>query len=137
MNKSSRGVVVTAEFEGMRPWEPSSEIIECSDTVLGNVDMHNDCDFEEAVASIRDNGLTLSLYFAKIEGSSKERFALRFHGVQRLSLASREVELSEDRNVFHAIDYVEKSNAEPEFSVDTEMLTLSFRCQKVQFEAVV
>jgi len=120
----------------MRPWNPSSEIIECFDTVLGDVDLHNECDFKKVVASIADDGLTISLHFAKIGGALGEEFALRFTGVRELALSSREAEVPDDRNVFHALDYVESENADSEFLIETEMLGISFRCQRVQFEMV-
>ncbi|MGB3442078.1 MAG: hypothetical protein WBA97_25305 [Actinophytocola sp.] len=127
---------MATEFEGMRAWRPASEIIECLDTALGTVDMHNDYDFREVTVSPGKSGLTVGLRFTKTEGSPAERFTLTFHRVQGLELTSKEAGFSEDRNVFHAIEYAESANSGSEFSVETEALTLSFRSNEVQFEAI-
>lgn len=94
------------DFDGLHPWRPDTEIIECHGTPAGTVDLHNDCDLT-AVSLELDRrtpaSSTLQLTFRDREQPDMG-YVLRFEGVTLLS-SSPSTPPPHDLALFHALDF--------------------------------
>lgn len=124
---------MTVSFKGMDPWVPSSEIIVCENTGLGDVDLHNDCDFLGVSLVVTPKGLSVVLRFQVIGNDPhRDGFVLKLSEIGSLTIEKEKQVTPEDYQVFHAIDFVQ-SDAESSFSVMTEILQMNISCELVEF----
>lgn len=120
-------------FTGMDAWHPASEIILCSGTKLGEVDLHNSCDVVSITIATSKATLAVALAF-KIVGNANTgaEFQLRFEKAYNVSIETSLPLPDGEHDVFHAIDYVDKGRFTVEagsLTINLESLNVAFVCQ--------
>lgn len=129
-----REVVVTVTFQGMSSWAPSSEIIECSATAIGNVDLHNSCDFLGLTLAYDNPEPSLILQFRTVDRSpANERFSLSFVRARHIEIRAKQPTIAEDYRLFHAIDFVVDETDQVTFSIEMETVDVKLSSTQVNF----
>lgn len=95
----------SVEFLGLKPWEIGSEIIYCTDTELGEVDLHNWSDLLAVEFDESENEGRGQVVFVFRDTRSDRPFRLTFHGVSGVELTRVDEGGAEDQEVFHAFDF--------------------------------
>ncbi|MFE5798038.1 hypothetical protein ACFQ8C_36430 [Streptomyces sp. NPDC056503] len=116
----------STEFYGMRPWRIGSEIIDCEDTPLGYVDVHNFADF----LGVDEKPGEISLDFRLVEKGT--HFRIRFAEVRELAIRLVDLDFPENRELFYAFD----SLGDCVFEFEAATLSGKVTAKKVFFEVV-
>jgi hypothetical protein len=121
-----------ATFRGMNPWRPDGGIIDCEDTELGHVDLHNECDFLElSVTPARNAELLVHLLFRHLP--TGRGVTLSFGGVSDLEVAQLD-HVPEDAHLLHDISHVPDDTLSV-VEVELASMRLGFRTSRVDFTA--
>ena len=124
-----------ASFSGMQPWEPDSEIIMCTATLMGDVDLHNYSDLlGYRIGTEEARTFTLEARST----TTRTRFELEFVGIEDLRIEEHQVVDKDDENVIYGVDYFDSgSDADrSSFLISAGPFEASFRASHVRFVVV-
>ncbi|MET9227105.1 hypothetical protein [Lentzea sp. NPDC003310] len=117
-----------ATFHGMRAWRLDGGIIDCEDTALGYVDLHNECDFLELRVVAGEN-VSVRLLFRHLP--TGRAFELSFAAVSGLEVEQLD-NVPEDAHLFHDLSHVPEDTLSA-IEVELAAARLVFRCARVEF----
>jgi hypothetical protein len=127
-------VVVEAQFSGLRRWQFDSDIIECEDTELGFVDMHNDSNVDGFEVAFSSEGPVLRVKFLHI--AKRRSYVIEFAQIDSFQVM-QQLEAGSDFDLLIGVDYVASEIDDlPNFEVDMGQMKLSFKAAIVRFEAL-
>lgn len=121
-----------ATFHGMSPWKTDAGIVECDDTELGLVDLHNVCDVQDMrVAPSAGGSLSVRLTFR--HGPTAREFALSFDAVSGFSATQLDYH-PDDVRLFHDLSHVSNGSGRSTLEIVLAPVRLEFQTSKVRFE---